>query len=82
MKNIERFDLYLDTLFKNKKLYKFYNTSYGFELMLRHYERANKRLKELQVIDRPEYKTLEVGAEAYWRLSDECTDLELWRSKQ
>ena len=31
------------------------------------YERANKRLKELQVLDRPEYKPLEVGAEAYWK---------------
>ncbi len=31
------------------------------------YERAQKRLKELQLIDLPKYKPLEVGAEAYWK---------------
>ena len=31
------------------------------------YERANKRLRELKLIDAPEYKPLEVGADAYWK---------------
>jgi len=31
------------------------------------YERANKRLKDLQIIDRPEPKTILVGADAYWK---------------
>ena len=31
------------------------------------YERANKKLKELQIIERPKYKPLLVGAESYWK---------------
>jgi len=31
------------------------------------YERANKRLKDLQIIDRPEPKPTLVGADAYWK---------------
>jgi len=49
---------------KSKKNFKESLKTTNFDLA---YERAKKRLKELQLIDRPEYKPLEVGAKAYWK---------------
>ena len=44
------------------------------------YERANKRLKELQIIDRPKSEPVLVGADAYWKGTQDfetMTDTEL-----
>jgi len=49
---------------KSKKNFKESLKTSDFDLA---YERAKIRLKELQLIDRPEYKPLEVGAKAYWK---------------
>ena len=43
-------------------------------------ERALKRLKELQIINRPKYEPLAVGADAYWKANNDVetkTDEEL-----
>ena len=35
------------------------------------YERANKRLKELQIIERPKSKPMLVGVDAYWKAAED-----------